>query len=158
MDDEAKVRQLTTLAKRIASVGTNSIHKILFMKRIGMVIRAADVRSAEKNKNVNGLGSDEEVDMADTEISTPDPQVAVIIYTVIRSLLQILGAFGITWGQTVSGSTWQQVAGAIAILIGLGWALYQKIQQARLDHAGNVASARAGKAIKVVAQDGVPPL
>jgi hypothetical protein len=95
---------------------------------------------------------------ADTETSTPDVQITTLVYTIIRSLLQITGAFGITWGQTVSGAVWQQVAGAVAIMIGLGWGMYQKFQQARLDHAGNVASARAAKAIKVVSQDGVPPV
>lgn len=96
--------------------------------------------------------------MAATETSTPSPQTSVIIYTVIRSVLQVLGAFGITWGQTVSGSTWEQIAGMLAIAVGFIWSVYQKIQQARLDHAGNVASARAGKAIRVVSQDGVPPV
>lgn len=96
--------------------------------------------------------------MAETETSTPTPQTSVIIYTIIRSVLQVLGAFGITWGQTVSGSTWEQIAGMLAIAAGFIWSVYQKIQQARLDHAGNVASARAGKAIRVVSQDGVPPV
>jgi hypothetical protein len=41
--------------------------------------------------------------MAETETSTPDVQITTQVYTIIRSLLQISGTFGITWGQTVSG-------------------------------------------------------
>jgi protein-S-isoprenylcysteine O-methyltransferase Ste14 len=96
--------------------------------------------------------------MADTETSTPDIQTQVIILSIVRAVLLILGTFGVTWAQTVSGSVIEQAAGAGAILVGIAWSLYQKFQQARLDHAGNVASARAGKAIKVVSQDGVPPV
>lgn len=96
--------------------------------------------------------------MADTEPSTPDLQTQVVVLTILRAVLLILGTFGVTWAQTVSGSAIEQIAGAVAILVGIVWSLYQKLQQARLDHAGNVASARAGKAIKVVAQNGVPPL
>jgi protein-S-isoprenylcysteine O-methyltransferase Ste14 len=96
--------------------------------------------------------------MADTETSTPDIQTQVIILSIVRAVLLILGTFGVTWAQTVSGSVIEQAAGAGAILVGIAWSLYQKFQQARLDHAGNVASARAAKAIKVVSQDGVPPV
>jgi hypothetical protein len=93
-----------------------------------------------------------------TEPSSPNPQIQVLIFTLIRAVMQILGAFGITWAMTVSAATWEIVAGALAIIISTLWGLYQKVQQARLDHAGNVASARAAQAIKVVAQDGVPPV
>jgi hypothetical protein len=93
-----------------------------------------------------------------TEPSSPNPQIQVLIFTLIRAVMQILGAFGITWAMTVSAATWEIVAGALAILLSTVWGLWQKFQQARLDHAGNVASARAAQAIKVVAQDGVPPV
>jgi hypothetical protein len=89
--------------------------------------------------------------MAETETSTPDVQTQVIVLAVVRAVL-------LTWAQTVSGSAIEQIAGAGAILVGIAWSLYQKFQQARLDHLGNVASARAAKAIKVVSTDGVPPV
>jgi hypothetical protein len=95
---------------------------------------------------------------SETVESTPNPELQSLIFNLIRDILKILGTFGLTWGETVSGSTWQIVSGIVAIMLGIAWGYYQKIQQARLDHAGNVASARAGKAIKVVAQDGVPPV
>lgn len=93
-----------------------------------------------------------------TAPSTPNPETITLIMTAIRAVIMILGAFGITWGAKVDQATWEVVAGGLAILIGLAWSLIQKFQQARLDHAGNVASARGGVAVKVVAQDGVPPV
>jgi hypothetical protein len=95
---------------------------------------------------------------SETVESTPNPQLQDLIFTLIRSLLQILGTFGFTWGETVSGEKLHIIAGVVAVLIGVGWAQWQKFKQARLDHAGNVASARAAKAIKVVGQEGVPPV
>src|SRR5947207_1963720 len=58
-----------------------------------------------------------------TEPSTPNPQVQVLIFTLIRAVMQILGAFGITWAMTVSAATWEIVAGALAILISTLWSL-----------------------------------
>jgi hypothetical protein len=110
------------------------------------------------NPNRSVVVAVREIDMAETETSTPDVQTQVIVLAVVRAVLLILGTFGVTWAQTVSGSAIEQVAGAGAILVGIAWSLYQKFQQARLDHLGNVASARAAKAIKVFSTDGVPPV
>jgi hypothetical protein len=46
--------------------------------------------------------------MAATETSTPDVQTQVIVLTVVRAVLLILGTFGVTWAQTVSGSAIEQ--------------------------------------------------
>jgi hypothetical protein len=59
--------------------------------------------------------------MADTETSTPDIQTQVIILSIVRAVLLILGTFGVTWAQTVSGSVIEQAAGAGAILVGIAW-------------------------------------
>ncbi len=88
--------------------------------------------------------------MADTIPSTPDPQIQTLVYTAIRAVLQILGTFGITWGATVSGAQWEMIAGALAVLIGIGWSFWQKIQAARANHAGNVASATVGAPVQPV--------
>ncbi len=88
--------------------------------------------------------------MGDLVPSTPDPQIQTLVYTAIRSVLTILGTFGATWGATVSGAQWEIVSGAVAILISVGWSQWQKIQAARANHAGNVASATVGAPVQPV--------
>ncbi len=83
--------------------------------------------------------------------STPDPQIQTLVYTAIRAALQILGTFGVTWGLTVSAAQWQIVSGALAVLIGLGWAFWQKIQAARAAHAAALLSASVGAPVQPVA-------
>lgn len=80
--------------------------------------------------------------------STPDPTITALVYAVIRYVLAILGAFGVTWGASVSGASWQIIAGAIAGLIGLGLSIWQKYQAAAHTHATAVASANAGKPVQ----------
>jgi len=85
-----------------------------------------------------------------TVTSTPDPTIQTLIYTLIRAIMQILGAFGVTWASTVSGATWEMVAGALAMIIATAWSVWQKVQQAQLNHAGSVASAAIGRPVQVV--------
>ena len=86
----------------------------------------------------------------DTVPSTPDPTLTALVYAVIRYILAILGAFGVTWGASVSGSNWQIIAGAVAGLISLGWSIWQKFSAASHTHSTAVASAAAGTAVQPV--------
>jgi hypothetical protein len=104
---------------------------------------------------------------SETETSSPDPTKYLLWGGYIRAVISALGGIGIGVGilANVSPGQWSMLLEAGAPFIGLAmtgavalWSRWQKFQQARLDHAGNVASARAGKAIKVVSQDGVPPV
>lgn len=80
--------------------------------------------------------------------STPDPTTTALTYALIRYVLAIMGAFGVTWGASVSGQSWQIVAGAIAGIIGLGLSIAQKYQAARHAHETAIASAVAGKPVQ----------
>lgn len=75
--------------------------------------------------------------------STPDPTWTALIYAVIRHLMSILGALGVTWGSAVSGEDWQIIAGALAWFIAVGLSVWQKYQAAAGAHAGAEASAHA---------------
>jgi VanZ family protein len=88
--------------------------------------------------------------MGNTIVSTPNPEIQTLVYTVIRAVATILGTFGVTWGATVSGEQWQMIAGAVAVLISVGMSVYQKFQAARADHVNSVASATVGAPVKVV--------
>jgi hypothetical protein len=90
--------------------------------------------------------------------STPSPENAVLIGTVVRGLLFAFGPALATYGITVNASAWEAAIGAAIAVGSFVWSIWQKYQQAKLDHAGNVASARGGQAVKVIAQEGVPPV
>lgn len=81
--------------------------------------------------------------------STPDPDLQTLVYTAIRAALTILGAIGIStpaWASNPS-ALWA-VAGAVALLVSVGFSFYQKFQAARAAHAAAVASAASGKPLK----------
>jgi hypothetical protein len=93
--------------------------------------------------------------------STPNPETAVLIGTGVRAFLMIFGPILATYGITVTSSSTEAITagiGTLVTLVGVIWSYWQKFQQAKLDHAGNVASARGGQAVKVIAQEGVPPV
>jgi hypothetical protein len=90
--------------------------------------------------------------------STPSPETQVLLAAAIRAILAALGGVGITWGAKVDQSTVEIAAGALSVIAALGWSVWQKFWQAKLDHAGNVASARQSKAIRVLSKEGIPPL
>jgi type VI protein secretion system component VasK len=90
--------------------------------------------------------------------STPNPETTVLIGTAVRAILYIIGPALATYGVKVDQSTGELVAGAVITIVTVVWSFWQRFQQAKLDHAGNVASARGGQAVKVIAQEGVPPV
>lgn len=101
-----------------------------------------------------------------TEPSSPNPQYAVVWGGYIRTLVAALGGAGIGVGvfSHMTAEQWSALITAglpiigalITFATGL-WSRWQKYRAAQLDHAGNVASARASKATKVISTEGVVP-
>ncbi len=96
--------------------------------------------------------------MSDTTTipSTPDPQQIVIWAGYLRTFLAGLAAIGVAV-PVLSDAKLSIIATALIELVSLlGWAgvglwsRWQKFQAARANHAGNVASAAAGKPVEVV--------
>lgn len=46
----------------------------------------------------------------------------------LRTLLATLGGFGFAWAQAVTASQVQMAVSAAAIVTGLGWSIFQKLQ------------------------------
>lgn len=89
-----------------------------------------------------------------TEPSSPNTTTQQQILFAIKLVLKLLGAFGIGWGAGVPADQWALVAGALTMLIEFGVSWWNTQHQAWLDHQGNVASARAAQATRVVAEKG----
>lgn len=96
--------------------------------------------------------------MSDAELvpSTPNPSYVAIAAGVIRGLLQIASGVGFAWALTVNASQIQMAATALVMLLTLVWSVWQKIAQARAQHAAAVASASKRKAV-VPAANPPPP-
>lgn len=88
--------------------------------------------------------------ISDPQPSTPDVSTQTLIYTLLRALLNLLGAFGISFTALADANVLWAVAGAVSVIVSVGWSLWQKFQAARADHANSVASANAGQPLKVV--------
>jgi hypothetical protein len=163
MDEEGKVRLLTTLGKLIALKATSIPKKIQYESR-----QVEEFNDAAESAGTNFISSADihivkEINMptSATVPSTPNPETAVLIGTGVRAFLMIFGPVLATYGITVTSSSTEAIIagiGTLVTLVGVVWSYWQKFQQAKLDHAGNVASARGGQAVKVIAQEGVPPV
>lgn len=88
--------------------------------------------------------------MSDTNTvaSSPLPTMQVLLYTLLRAILVILGALGIGIGANLNDGTLMVIAGALATILGVAWSIYQKVSAARTQHAVAVASAQAGAPVK----------
>lgn len=73
--------------------------------------------------------------------STPNPSLQAIVYSLLRSILMLMGALGIGVGANISDGTLMVVAGAIVAVGTAAWSLYDKVQAARKTHAAAVRSA-----------------
>lgn len=82
-----------------------------------------------------------------TVASTPNPQITVLVMALLRALIIIAGAVGLTIG-TYTDAQLAPLAGAISLIVGLSWTAYEQFRQARIRHATAVASARGGKAVQ----------
>jgi hypothetical protein len=79
--------------------------------------------------------------------SVPSPQTITIIMAVLRALIIILGAAGVTTAEFTDAQL-MPMAGALAVIFGLGWQVYEQFRQARIRHASVVASARGASAVQ----------
>jgi hypothetical protein len=81
--------------------------------------------------------------------STPDVSIQTLVYTALRALLTILGTFGVSVSALSDASVLWGVAGGLSVLGSVILSFYQKFQAAHADHANSVASANAGRPLKV---------
>ena len=83
--------------------------------------------------------------------STPDPTIQTLVYALIRAVLMLLGAIGVStpaWASQPS-SLWA-MAGAISLIVGIIWSIVQKFQAAKQTHSAAVASAKLGRPVQTV--------
>ena len=97
--------------------------------------------------------------MTDTNTALPDVPSAWSAYLpilagVFRALLAALGAFGVTWANTVTGSQIEMAAGAALMLGAAAWSAWEKVQSLRKSQRESVAS--AVESARATHQAGVP--
>jgi hypothetical protein len=86
-----------------------------------------------------------------TVASTPNPVPASLVLMAIRTLLMLVGMLGLTLPAALNDtSTLANLAGAISTLIGIGMQVYAEFSAPKAAHANAVASARLGRAVKLV--------
>lgn len=81
--------------------------------------------------------------------SVPSPQTITIIMALLRALIIILGAAGVTTA-TYTDAQLMPMAGALAVIFGLGWQVYEQFRQSRMRHDAAVASAKGASAVQHV--------
>jgi hypothetical protein len=81
--------------------------------------------------------------------STPNPQMVTLVMALLRALIIILGAAGVTTAEFTDAQL-MPLAGALAVIGGLSWQFYEQFRQARIRHASVVASARGASAVQQV--------
>ena len=75
--------------------------------------------------------------------STPAPTLQALVFSLLRSILMLLGALGVGIGANISDGTLMVVAGAIVAVGTAVWDLIEKYQTAHNTHATAIASAAA---------------
>jgi hypothetical protein len=85
--------------------------------------------------------------MADTFPSTPNPEMVSQVAVILRHLITAASTLGLADG-AYSDSTLTMAASALVLLGNTAYALYDLWKKKRLDHAGNVLSARMGKPVQ----------
>jgi hypothetical protein len=75
------------------------------------------------------------------------PQTISIIMALLRAVLIILGAMGVITAEYTDAQL-LPLAGALAVIFGLGWQVYEQFRQSRMRHAAAVASAKGGRAVE----------
>lgn len=79
--------------------------------------------------------------------STPNPQIVTIIMAVARAVIIILGSMGLLTAQYTDAQL-MPLAGALAVLFGLSWQVYEQFRQARIRHSSVVAAAKGARAVQ----------
>jgi hypothetical protein len=62
----------------------------------------------------------------------------------LRAGIIILGAMGVTTAEYTDAQL-LPLAGALAVIFGLSWQVYEQFRQSRMRHAAAVASAKGGR-------------
>jgi hypothetical protein len=65
--------------------------------------------------------------------STPSPQNITIIMALLRAAIIILGAAGVTTAEYTDAQL-MPLAGALAVIFGLAWQVYEQFRQSRIRH------------------------
>jgi ABC-type dipeptide/oligopeptide/nickel transport system permease component len=87
--------------------------------------------------------------MADGTVpSNPNPEMLVLVGTIVRTVVGVAGGFGMAWAKGVTGDQITQIVSALAILVPLIWGPLQKVMAARREHQIAVMSAKGGKAVQ----------
>lgn len=79
--------------------------------------------------------------------STTAPQTITVIMALLRAGIIILGAAGVTTAQYTDAQL-MPLAGALALIFGLGWQVFEQWRQARIRHSSVVAAARGAAAVQ----------
>jgi hypothetical protein len=79
--------------------------------------------------------------------STPSPQNITIIMALLRAAIIILGAAGVTTAEYTDAQL-MPLAGALAVIFGLSWQVYEQFRQGRMRHDAAVASAKGAAAVQ----------
>lgn len=81
--------------------------------------------------------------------STPSPQMITLIMSILRALLMIAGAAGLITAEFTDAQL-MPLAGALAVIGGLSWQVYEQYREARMRHDAAVASAKGASAVQHV--------
>jgi hypothetical protein len=77
------------------------------------------------------------------------PQVISVVMALLRALLIILGAMGVITAEYTDAQL-LPLAGALAVIFGIGWQVFEQFRQSQMRHAAAVASAKGGRAVEHV--------
>lgn len=82
--------------------------------------------------------------------STSTPIPSNVVYSILRAFLLLLGALGVTLPAALNDqSAVANIAGVIAILIGMVWQPIAEWRHAKATHNAAIASATLGRAVQV---------
>jgi hypothetical protein len=79
--------------------------------------------------------------------STPTPQTISIIMALLRAVLIILGAMGVITAEYTDAQL-LPLAGALAVIFGLGWQVYEQFRQSRMRHSLRWHLLRVARAVE----------
>ncbi len=80
--------------------------------------------------------------------STPDPQMVALVFRLVRAVLTMLGAVGITYGASLNDPTLTIIASALVEIAMVIWTVIEWVKNARATHDVAVASAAVGRPVR----------
>lgn len=79
--------------------------------------------------------------------STPSPQMATVIMALLRAVIIIGGSMGVITAEYTDAQL-MPLAGALALIGGIAWQVYEQWRQARVRHSSVVAAAKGARAVQ----------